>query len=91
MITLVTRDRGLSAWVLSSRMHQLALEIRTPLRHSQGPMLKLMHMEGWYEGPVLRGTKKNKQLMLAALVELHEQLYPTIPVGIFITKALEKS
>lgn len=74
IIALDTPEQ-ISAWVFLSRMHQLALELNTGLKHSRGPILKAMFMEGLIDAD-LKGTKKNKKMVLGLMVDTYKEIMP---------------
>ena len=68
----ITDAYGLERWVLLSRMHQLGLELRTNMRHSRGPMLKILKAEGFIDEDVLGTQLAKAQVLYALLVKLRE-------------------
>ena len=73
--TALTTPGQISGWVFLSRMHQLALEINTDMRHSRGPILRNMYREGLIDVE-LRGTKSNKRAVLGLMVETYRENVP---------------
>lgn len=76
------------AWVFLSRMHQLALELNTGMKHSRGPLLRAMYREGLIDAP-LRGTRANKRMVLQAMVDLYRELNPGWESSPSVARALE--
>lgn len=66
-------DARMHQWL--SCMHMLALELNTGMTHSRGPILKAMHQRGFIDAP-LRGTKANKRMVLAAMVDQMRDMDP---------------
>lgn len=86
---VLAKHKNMTSWMILSRMHQLALEINHGVSFYNAPLLKLMKLEGWYDGPVLRGTKKNKQAMLQALIDVYLEIFPGYLPNSSILQALE--
>lgn len=85
--TVIDTPGGIRAWVWLSRMHQLALEINTDMRHSRGPILTSMYAEGLIDVK-LRGTRANKRMVLALMVETMREADPKYSPGASIRRAL---
>lgn len=77
----------IGAWVFLSRMHQIALELNTGMKHSRGPILKAMYMEGLIDVE-LRGTEKNKRMVLGLMVDSYKEVMPNWEPGPSVKKAL---
>lgn len=86
MVVLNTPGQ-IQRWVFLSRIYQLALELNTDLKTSNVPILKAMHYEGWIDTP-LRGTRKNKRLVLRAMVDTLHTADPTWSPSDAVTRAL---
>lgn len=78
---------AIGAWVFLSRMHQLALELNTDMRHSRGPILASMYAEGLIDVK-LRGTRANKRAVLALMVETYAENVPGWTPSASVTRAL---
>lgn len=76
-----------AAWQWLSRMHQIAMELNTDMRHSRGPILAAMFHEGLIDVK-LRGTRANKRMVLAAMVETMREADPNYRPSASITRAL---
>lgn len=85
--TAITSPGGIRAWVFLSRMHQLALELNTDMRHSRGPILRSMFLEGLIDVS-LRGTRANKRAVLSAMVETMREADPAYSPSASIRRAL---
>lgn len=85
--TVIDTPQGISAWVWLSRMHQIALELNTGLKHSGGPILASMYRQGLIDVN-LRGTKANKKMVLAAMVEQYAEAMPDWEPSASIKEAL---
>lgn len=73
--TVIDTPAGISAWVFLSRMHQIALELNTGMKNSNGPILRNMYREGLIDVE-LRGTVQNKRMVLQMMVDHYKSLMP---------------
>lgn len=86
--TALTTPAAIGAWVFLSRMHQIALELNTGMKHSSGvPILRAMHREGLIDVE-LRGTKANKRAVLTLMVETYRENVPGWEPPASVTRAL---
>lgn len=76
-------------WRYLSRMHQLAIELSTGMRHSRGPLLRSMYLEGLIDTD-LRGTAANKRMVLQAMVDQYGELVPGWEPSPSIKRALNE-
>lgn len=70
-----------------SFMHMIALEINTGMKHSRGPVLRLLYRAGLIDAEI-RGTKKNKIMVLGMMVENYQSVVPTYTPSASIQRAL---
>jgi hypothetical protein len=73
--TALTGAGAIEAWRFLSRMHQLALELNTGMRHSRGPILRSMYLEGLLPTE-LRSTRANKLRVLRVLCDVYAEAVP---------------
>lgn len=59
-------------WVLLSRMHQLGLELRTNMKYSRGPMLKVLKAEGFLDEDLVGHQLTKAQVLYACIQKLRE-------------------
>lgn len=65
----------IQAWILLSRMFQLALELNTKMKSSRGSILASLYYEGIIPNKMM-GTRQNKAAVLKALTEIYAQRVP---------------
>lgn len=86
---VLTTPEQIHFWVWTSRMSQLALELNTDMKH-RAPILASMYYEGLIDAK-LTGTRKNKLMVLKAMVEATQAVRPDWTPPFTIAKALEET
>lgn len=86
--TVIDTPGAINTWHFLSRMHQLAIELNTGMKHSKGPILANMYREGLIDVN-LRGTRANKIAVLAMMVETMTAADPTYTPSAGIARALK--
>lgn len=87
--TVIDTPAGIQTFMWLRYMHMIALELNTTMTHSGGPILRQLYRAGLIDAE-LRGTKANKRMVLAAMVETMQEIRPDYVPSASITRALSK-
>lgn len=85
--TALTTPGQISGFMWLRMMHMLALDLNTGMGHSGGPILRQMYRAGMIDAE-LRGTKANKRMVLAAMIETMREANPEYVPSASMTRAL---
>lgn len=85
--TVIDTPAGIQNFMWLRFMHMLALDLNTGMGHSGGPILRQMHRAGMIDAE-LRGTRKNKIMVLEAMVEQMKEAVKDYTPSASITRAL---
>ena len=91
---VVLQGAGIAFWVFTSRMYQLAWEIKHPGTHAPGTrgraILPAMRKEGFIDDTFsTQGTVRNKLLVLRAMVDKAHELRSDWEPSSIIREALD--
>jgi hypothetical protein len=85
--TVIDTPAGIQNFMFLRFMHMIALELNTGMSHSGGPVLRQLFRAGLIDAD-LRGTKKNKTMVLEAMVEQYKEIYPGWEASASVRRAL---
>lgn len=86
--TVIDTPAGIQTFMWLRMMHMIALELNTGMGHSGGPILRQMFRAGMIDAD-LRGTKANKRMVLAAMIETMQDADPSYTPSASMVRALD--
>lgn len=86
-VTALDTPGAINTFMWLRMMHMIALDLNTGMGHSGGPILRQMFRQGLIDTE-LRGTKANKRMVLAAMIETMQDADPAYVPSESIRRAL---